>query len=545
MAPNERTIGRYVVDTLKANGVTRVFGIPGVHTLDLYRGLPGSGLPHVLPRHEQGAAFAADGHARMTGRPAACFLISGPGVGNAMTAIGQAYSDSVPMLVIAAAPASATLGKGHGALHEMKDQRAMAETVTAFAVTARSAEDIRDALARAFALFAGGRPRPVYIEVPRDLLSGTTDLEPETFAPADLRPRPDPEAAAEASRLLHRAARPLVILGGGAVAAGAAAGRAALDIAERLDGYVVTTVAAKGLVPSGHPACLGSTLPWEATRDLAAEADVVLVAGSELAETDHWTDRLHLPGAIIRVDLDVAKLGDGYRAALSIMADAGAALQAIAAALAEFEPGRREAGWRRSRGAGPDIVAARMPLLPERARLHARVLAAIRAGLPADGVVFSDMTQIAYTGNVVFPVDRPRSWFHPCGFGTLGYALPAAIGGKLAEEDRPVVALAGDYGFQFTLQELGTAAEAGITLPILVWNNDRLAQIRDDMVASGIPEVGVSQVNPDFALLAAAYGIPAVRPARLEEVTTALAEALTRPGPTLIEIRQDVMAADR
>lgn len=528
-----RTLGALLIDTLVANGVDTVFGIPGVHTLELYRGLAGKPVRHVLTRHEQGAAFAADGYARATGWPGVCLLISGPGIANAMTAIGQAYSDSVPMLVISSVPASDTLGRGGGVLHEMQDQRAMTATVTGFSATAYTAEDLLDYLRRAFLSFTTGRPRPVHIEVPIDLLARRTDRAPEIFAmPAPL-PAPAEPAIVAAAEWLNAARRPLLIVGGGALGAG----EAIAQIAEATDGYVATTVAAKGILPEMHPANLGATLQWPAIQALAREADVVLAAGTELAETDTYVPTLGLRGQLIRVDIDPRQLSDRYRAMLPILADAPATLAAIAARLTP-----RGAGWRGTLGSAASLRAVVIETLDATTRLHATVLDAIRRALPADGLVCSDMTQIAYSGNALFPTDQPRTWFHPSGFGTLGYALPAAIGAKIGAPRRAVAALAGDYGFQFTLPELGTAVEAGLNLPVIIWNNDKLGQIRDDMVASGIPEIGVSLRNPDFQALARAYGAAAVLPATPEDVTEAVAAALARDVPTLIEIRQDLMA---
>jgi 5-guanidino-2-oxopentanoate decarboxylase len=167
------------------------------------------------------------------------------------------------------------------------------------------------------------------------------------------------------------------------------------------------------------------------------------------------------------------------------------------------------------------------------------VLDALRAALPRDGIVVTDMTQIAYTANPYFPCELPRCWFHPCGFGTLGYAMPAAIGAKIGAPDRAVVAVCGDAGFLFTVQELGTAAELGLPLPILLWNNDALGQIAQNMRDVGIPEIAVTPKNPDFQALAKAYGIRAVRPDSLKGIEDALTEAFQAKGPTLIEVRED------
>ena len=522
------TVGRYVIETVVANGIDTAFGIPGVHNIELYRGVGAARLRHVLARHEQNAAFAADGYARASGRPAAVLVISGPGLSNALTAVAQACSDSVPMLVIASTPVRASLGKRWGVLHELPDQRALAAGVTRLALHANSATQVRTHLAAAFAALAGGRRRPVYLGIPLDLLAETTELRPERFAAASRAPQADPQALAAARTLLASAARPLIIAGGGARHAGAALTR----LLETLDGYLITTVAAKGVIPESHPANLGASLPYRATQELLAAADVVIAAGTELAETDIYTTvRVTVPGRLIRIDIDPAQLAEPAAQQIAIHADARAAL----AALADGLPGRH--GWRHVQGdAGPRRAMIEAQI-GEHGSTLLRVVRALRAALPADGVVFSDMTQVAYTGNYAFAADRPDSWFHPCGYGTLGFALPAAIGAKIAQPERPVVALAGDFGVQFTLQELLTAAELELPLPVLVWNNSSLKQIRDDMLAAGIEPVGVSGRNPDFEGLAAALGAQALRVRGPEALGAALSRALAARGPTLLEVR--------
>jgi 5-guanidino-2-oxopentanoate decarboxylase len=524
------TVGRYVIETLAANGIDTAFGIPGVHNIELYRGVGTARLRHVLARHEQNAAFAADGYARLSGRPAAVLVISGPGLSNALTAVAQAYSDSVPMLLIASTPVRASLGRRWGVLHELPDQRALAAGVTRLALHANSAAEVRAHLAAAFAALASGRPRPVYLGIPLDLLAETTELRPERFAAASIAPRAEPRALAAARALLEGAARPLVIAGGGARHAGAAL----VSLLEALDGYLVTTVAAKGVIPENHPANLGASLPYRATQELLAAADVVVAAGTELAETDIYTTvRVTVPGRLIRIDIDAAQLAEPAAQEIAIHADARAALEALAAGL----PSRH--GWRRASG----DAAARRALIEAQIGEHGGVLVsvirALRAALPEDGVVFSDMTQVAYTGNYAFAADRPGSWFHPCGYGTLGFALPAAIGAKIAQPGRPVVALAGDFGVQFTLQELMTAVELQLPLPIVVWNNAALKQIRDDMIAAGIEPVAVNGRNPDFAAFAAACGAQALRVTGAEALTAGVRRALAAPGPTLIEVRSE------
>ncbi|HVS76546.1 MAG TPA: thiamine pyrophosphate-binding protein, partial [Steroidobacteraceae bacterium] len=378
------TVGRYVVELLAANGIDVVFGIPGVHTLELYRGLALTGTRHILVRHEQNAGFAADGHARVTGRPAAAFVISGPGVTNALTAVAQAYSDSVPLIVVASTPVRASLGKGWGVLHEVPDQLALGARVAGIARNASSAEDVRDHLRAMFASFHTGRPRPAFLQIPLDLLAEPTDLRPERFAHPGARPGPTPEAIGRASAALASAQRPLIIAGGGA----REAADPLLRLVDTLDAYLVTTTAGKGVLPEEHPANLGASLPFRETQELVASADVIVAVGTELSETDFYTGtRLRLTGRLIRIDIDPAKLADHYGAELPVLGDARAALEGITAGV------RKRQGWRTASGPAANHRARieKTFTSPARARLNA--LAAIRAAVPPDGVVFSDQTQ--------------------------------------------------------------------------------------------------------------------------------------------------------
>lgn len=528
MSVTARPLGCYLTELLAAHGVDTVFGIPGVHNLELYRGLDRNrALRHVLVRHEQGAGFAADGYARSTGRPAAAFVISGPGVSNVLTATIQAASDSVPLIVIASTPVRRSLGRSWGMLHEVADQQAIMAAGLDLVATACSAVEARDFLQRVFDEYHAGRTRPAYLAVPLDVLAEPTDL-PIDIAPSSSlsRQQPVPQALEQAAKLLNAAQRPLFIAGGGA----REAAHALRELVEATDAYLVTTAAGKGLLPEAHAANLGCSLPYAPTQHRIAEADVIVAVGTGLSETDLYTsDRLTFGGQLIRIDLD-KRPDERHPAAVTLCVDAAAAL----AALVPRCPSRR--GWRSAAGDASRLRATIDAAADAPTRRLRRGLAAIRAALPADALLFSDMTQIAYLGNYAFACDEPRLWHHPSGYGTLGYALPAALGARVAYTDRAVVALAGDYGVQFTVQELGTAVEVGRSLPIIVWNNAALGQIRDDMIASGIAPIGVVGHNPDFVALARAWGARGERVGDGDSLSAALRAALQYAGPTLIEV---------
>ncbi len=521
-----RSVGQALVALLKDYGVDTIFGIPGVHNNELYRGLLNSGMHHVLPRHEQGAGFMADGYARATGKPGVCFTITGPGLTNIMTPLGQAYSDSVPMLVISSALDVKDLGQGRGRLHEIQDQRAAAATVTGMAATAYAPEDVPELLAKAFAGFRTTRPRPAYIEIPIDVLSAEATGNWSAGATGAV-PYPDPAAIARAAQLLAGAERPLIIAGGGAV--GAAQGLRA--ITDRLSAIVMPTVAGKGVVPDDHALSVGAIMARGHAKKFISNADVILAVGTELAETDFWEEWIPIKGKLIRIDIDSDKLADRYGGDVAIAADAGVAVDALLAALPE--------GGGKSKLGAEDAAALKQKLEdteePDRT-IKRKVLAALREGLPDETVLVTDMTTLAYAGNEMFPVAEPRRWMHPNGYGTLGYALPAAIGAKLGAGDAPVVAVAGDYGFQYTLNELAVATELKQSLTVVLWNSAGLQAIMDDMDRKEIGHIATNPVNPDFAKLAGAYGFGYQLADSFEDVTRAVREAVAAGGPQFVEI---------
>jgi 5-guanidino-2-oxopentanoate decarboxylase len=270
---------------------------------------------------------------------------------------------------------------------------------------------------------------------------------------------------------------------------------------------------------------------------LLKEADRVLVLGSELGETDHWQERLPIAGDLIRVDLDSAKLVDLYPARLAILGDAAAAANALVTALGE---GKAQAAgnWGAAR-----VASTRQELLQPRSglsRKHENVLAVMKKVLPPDAIIASDMTQIAYTGNTTYDMARPRSWLHPLGYGTLGYGLPAAIGAKLGQPKKAVVAVAGDHGFLYTAQDLITAVEEKLPLVVVLWHNHALGAIRDGMIERGVQQIAVTPIVPDYLMLARAYGAKAVSASSLADFEQQLAAAIASDEVTLIEVREQI-----
>ncbi len=512
----EHSIGEALVGLLEAYGVEMIFGIPGVHNIEMYRALPRSNIRHILPRHEQGAGFMADGYARATGKPGVCFTISGPGVTNILTPMGQAWSDSSNMLVVSTALDVAFSAQGRGRLHEMISQIDAAKSVTHYASRAYTAQDVQNALAAAFARFATQRPRPAYLEVPLDILSQPAGKGWDAVALPKRALAHDDQIVAAILKM-NSAKKPCIVLGGGANGAGGYA----LQIAEKLGAPILHTVAGKGSVPTNHPLVWGSCLANDFARELLESSDCILAVGTELSETDFWVLDFAITENLIRIDLDPEALARPHRAEIAILADAATTLQAI----------EQVVSFRKA----PKINQPQIQPTALRLMLT-KILEVIREALPPETVVASDMTQIAYAANEIFPMFSPRTWLHPSGFGTLGFALPTGIGAKFGVGETPVAVLVGDYGLQYTLNELGTAVEHKLPLVILLWNNNALGQIRDNMVDAGIQPNAVTLLNPDFQMLAKAYGAFSEKPESLKALATAIKTALKANGPTVIEM---------
>ena len=522
------TVGQALVAGLAARGVEVVFGIPGVHTIELYRGLAGSPLRHVTARHEQGAAFMADGYARVSGRPGVAFVITGPGLTNALTAMAQARADSVPILVVSGVNRRDSLGRGLGLLHELPDQAAMVGALCpSFRVDAPEALDT--CLAQAFAALATGRPGPVHIEIPTDVMPMPMPMRPGasgTAAPGlPLPDLPQPPDSAEAIRLLAAAAHPVILCGGGARRAGAAL----QALAERLDAPVVQTANARGLMHR-HPLTVAASPSLAAVRRLIAGADRILAVGTEIGPTDYdayGAGGLPDLSGMIRIDCAADQLVR-HPAALAIEGDAGTILAALLPGL----PQKRAAGAARAATARN---GARDELSPAM-RAQIALLETLRDALP-HAIVVGDSTQPVYAGNLCYDHDRPGGWFNAAtGFGALGFAPGAAVGAALAAPGTSVVCLIGDGGLQFSPGELRTAVDEALPVTFLVWNNAGFREIADAMRAAGAEVIGCTPSPLGMEPFAAACDLPFQSiPPDCDALAAAL--AARRPGPNMIEIR--------
>jgi acetolactate synthase I/II/III large subunit len=518
------TVGERLIEGLAARGVEVVFGIPGVHTIGLYRGLASGLIRHVTPRHEQGAAFMADGYARVSGKPGVALVITGPGLTNALTAMAQARADSVPMLVISGVNARPSLGRGLGHLHELPDQAAMVRALCP-TETVMAAGDLAGALDRAFAQLNTGRPGPVHLEIPTDVMG----LPCAALPP----PAPHPQVAAtpsllaEAVRLIDAAKRVTILAGGGT--RGSALALQALS--ERLDAPVIQTVNARGAM-HGHPLVVPASPSLGPVRELIAGSDQVLAIGTELGPTDYDIyQQGGLPdlSGMIRIDLCPDQLAR-HPARLSLQAEAGRAMTALASQV-QPKSGNGSARAAEARHAARAALAGLYAPMPGQLSM----VEAIRDAVPG-AIIVGDSTQPVYAANMYYDHDRPGGWFNAAtGFGALGYGPGAAVGASVAAPGVPVICLIGDGGLQFSPGELRTAVDEALPITFVVWNNAGFREIAEAMRAAKTPVIGCTPSPLKLEPFAAACDLPF---ARVRQDPVALAAALRKAsaGPRMIEI---------
>ena len=525
-----RTGGEWVVEALRAEGVRHVFGIPGVHNLAIYDALlRQDAIQHVLARHEAGATFMADGYARASGDPGVVIVTTGPGATNTLTPLVEAYASGVPVLAVMSDIALPLVGRDLGALHEVVNQIECFRPMTRWAEAVTDARAIPRDVQGAFDLFGSGRQGPIAISIPNDLLSAKVDA---TLAPPGRSRRPpcDVHEIAEAARLLRSARKPLLVAGGGVIAAGAHA--ELTRVARRLGTPVITSVMGRGAIPETDPLWQGVLANKRATEAAFGAADVVFVVGCRLTHRSTQGLLLNLSfgpeQTLIHLDLDPMVLGKLYKPQLGVVGDAKHGLARLAETLGGGQP---DVDWDRA------WLAALKTSANERYTSDvADFIRILRDSTAADGIVVCDQTNMNYWMEWRYPVLAPRTFLYPIGSATLGYAVPAAIGAKIAKPDRQVVAVVGDGGFFFSVNELLTAVKYNLGIVFLVLNDNRFGAIKylQERLFGRSGETEL--VNPDFPALARACGAAADRVPSLAELGEALKLALARRKPTVLEL---------
>ena len=529
-----------IVQGLKDAGVGLAFGLPGVHNLALWRTIGQSPMRLVGVRHEQAAAYAADGYARAGGRLGVALTTTGPGAANTLGAVGEAWASRSPILVIATDISTAVRRPGvwRGALHEATDQAALFEPVTKGALRVRDAATLRAATSEAARLALAAPQRPVYLEIPTDLLAAAV-AEP-AGVPAGPPPPPplEDERLERAAALIEPSRRPLIWAGGGAVASGAGPALAAL--AERLVAPVIATYSGSGLLAPGHPCLVEAPPHVPEVGALWDEADLVLAVGSDFdgMMTQGW--RMPGPPRLVTVNVDAEDASKAYLPDLVLEADAARTLPRLAERLAPR--GGLDALARRLSRLNAGVRAGLAQSDPEAAEF----LSVIESSLPPEAIVACDMCIPGYWLGGFHRPPAPRKLLYPLGWGTLGCAFPQALGAALADTG-PVVSVSGDGGFLYAAGELATAVQERIPLTAVVADDGGYGMLRFDQEQRGDPHLGVDLATPDFTALAGAFGVRAFaasdlsgdfgaalrRQLALDEPSLLVAPAGLRPPPTV------------
>ena len=517
----QRTVGTAILELLAAHGVDMAFGLPGVHNLAFWSAETPVRIVGV--RHEQACVYAADGYARATGRLGVALTTTGPGAMNALAAFGEAAVSGVPVLLISSDVSTALRSPDgpRGILHEMGDQAAPFAALGRPARTATSAEDALAGAAESLALAMTAPRGPAYLGVPSDILNAPWD-GPLPTIPASSAPAP---AAAEVEALATLIADSprVVIWSGGGVAQVGDAGEAALRaLAERLGAPVVTTYAGRGVM-AGHPLAVETSTHEPEVEAVIGSADLLLVVGSgfDAMHTKNWKMAMPAHRAAIALGGEVTRTID-WDALVS--ADLVETIEQLLARL----PAEARERW-----APTDLKDAVQARLRADARTAPAVefVAAIDTW-PEDGAIVTDMCIPGYWMSSHGRQPRPRRLLNPVGWGTLGYALPAAIGPAAAR--MPTVAVCGDGGPMFALGELAALVQERLPVTLLIVDDGGYGMLRFDQQVFGHPERGVDLVTPDWELLARSFGIDYAEVADADELRAALAEAALRPGPSLI-----------
>ncbi len=519
-----------LVGGLESAGVKVCFGLPGVHNLAAWKALDGSSIRLVGVRHEQTAVYAADGYARASGEVGVAITTTGPGAANTLGALGEAWASGSPVVVIATDIPSSIRRPGvhRGALHEASDQEAMFKPVTKATFKVSDPGTLGSEIARALQTATAAPSRPVYVEVPTDVLSAVGEPPPAEEYLSSL-PFPADAELDRAASILSAAARPLVWAGGGALRSGA--GEQVGELAERLGAPVFTTYMARGLLGADHPCAVGLPPHLPAAGRLWDEADAVLAIGTDFdgMMTQNWA--MPPPRHLVAINVDAADAAKSYEPELVLVGDAAA----VGAALAERLPAAGDGSELRSR-----LDAVRGEALEELRREHPDemgFLSVFEEAVPPDAVVVADMCIAGYWLGALHPVSAPRHLAYPMGWGTLGYGFPLSIGSALAGTG-PVVSVSGDGGFLYACGELATVAQEQIPMTAVIVDDGGYGMLRFDQRHRGEPTFGVDLKTPDFEAMARSFGIEAETVDGLgEDFGRALKRQIGVDAPTVLVAR--------
>ena len=527
----QMTGAQALIRSLAREGVEVVFALPGAQIMEAFNALYDEpSIRLVVVRHEQSAAYMADGYARTTGRPGVAMVVPGPGALNATAALGTAFATSSPVLLISGQIESYNLGVNRGALHEVGEQLDVFKHLTKWCARTTESAEIPGLVHKAMEQLTSGRPRPVEIEIPWDVLPVQAEVE---LLEQEVLPktRPEPGAVKEAAELLAHAQRPLIWAGGGAREADLS--RALLELAQALNAPVITTAQGKGAIPEDNPLSLGADYYGHGPgHHVLPQADVILAVGTRLHMVPpvDWSPQPHQK--LIQIDVDPEEVGRNIQPTIGMAADGRLGLLDL---LAELGGRTRSSRW--TQAEVDAIKAATRDEIQSMAPLQVEIIKTLREELDDDAIMVAGTTEIGYWSHLAFPVLSPRSYLTSGYFATLGFAFPTALGAKVGNPNRQVVATSGDGGFGYASSELATAVQEGLNVVTIVFNNESFgASYADQESRFGGRVIGTRIHNPDFAKLAESYGAVGVKVPNHQELGPALRDALKANKPVLIEV---------
>jgi acetolactate synthase-1/2/3 large subunit len=517
--------GEAIVSGLVAHGVDTVFGLPGAQIYGLFDAFQQAQLKVIGARHEQACGYMAYGYARSTGRPGVFSVVPGPGVLNAGAALLTAFGSNEPVLCLTGQVPTAFLGKGRGHLHEMPDQLATLRTFVKWAERIEYPDMAPTMVSRAFQEMLSGRRGPVSLEMPWDVFTQRAEVGASKVFDPFPAPQPDPDRIKSAASLIAGSRTPMIFVGSGAIHAR----DEILELAELIDAPVVAFRSGRGIVSNAHE--LGLTMA--AAYRLWPQTDLMIGIGTRMelpASSFRWPFQ---PEGLksIRIDIDPAEMRRLTPDA-AVVSDAQAGTSELLAAV-------RKQGYTKTSGRRAAIREASATALRQIQQVQPQMvyLNILREVLPSNAIVTDELSQVGFASWYGFPIYQPRTFITSGYQGTLGSGFPTALGAKVAHPDRAVVAITGDGGFMFGVQELATAVQYQIGVVVLVFNNNAYGNVRRDQREHFDGRVVAADlINPDFVKLAESFGVGAARVTSPEAFRPALEKALGNGGPYLIDI---------
>ncbi len=521
------TGGKVIVDCLKAHNVDTVFGIISTHTMHIYDALydERESIQFIGGRHEHAVGFMADGYSRATGKPGVFLTSGGPGAADSIGSMGEAYQASSSILQITTNIEKDLIDKGKGSLHETKNQLDMFKSVTGWNALISNLSEIPAHIDSAFRRFQTDRPRPIELEIPTDLLGLKTDLNVGAYKP-DPPIDIDINSIIKASEILTNGRRPAILVGSGIIMANATTELKML--AESLNIPVICSTTGKGAFPEDHILSLGTgefggNRGHSPLADFIPSADPLIIIGSSMPYARTIQYGLKLPKSVIQIDIDPKEIGKNYPVSLGIVGNAKVILNQLITELSG-RPTRQSPSYTQEiaelKTAITDSLVTQFPN-------EFKTLKGIREVLLRDAIIVGDATQPVYRAHRCMPIYEPRTYFGPNSWAGLGFGFPAALGAKIGKPSKQVIAMVGDGGFQYNLQELATAVQYGIGVVTILFNDNAwgvLKDIQNDHFNKRFFATELS--NPDFSKLSDAYGIPSSRVFNGRELTNSLDEAL-------------------